>query len=93
MVVKHASLFTSTLLSKVLAAPNVKLFNATAVEDLGEHTEDVNCAMLDRVLAMHLCVSPDWTLPPCLEHFTTAAALSSHSRLGKSRFWRAWGDE
>ena len=34
MVVKHAALFTSTLLSKVLAAPNVKLFNATAVEDL-----------------------------------------------------------
>ena len=25
---------TSTLLAKVLAAPNVKLFNATAVEDL-----------------------------------------------------------
>lgn len=37
VVVKHASLFTSTLLSKVLAAPNIKLFNATAVEDLGKH--------------------------------------------------------
>ncbi|KAL4997944.1 thiamine thiazole synthase, partial [Aspergillus recurvatus] len=34
VVVKHASLFTSTLLSKVLAFPNVKLFNATCVEDL-----------------------------------------------------------
>ncbi|GKZ19861.1 thiamine metabolism-protein [Aspergillus brasiliensis] len=34
VVVKHASLFTSTLLSKVLAFPNVKLFNATSVEDL-----------------------------------------------------------
>jgi thiamine thiazole synthase len=34
VVIKHASLFTSTLLSKVLAAPNVKLFNATAAEDL-----------------------------------------------------------
>ncbi|DBA70581.1 TPA: triosephosphate isomerase [Trebouxia sp. C0005] len=34
VVIKHASLFTSTLLSKVLAAPNVKLFNATACEDL-----------------------------------------------------------
>ena len=33
VVVKHAALFTSTLLSKVLAFPNVKLFNATAVED------------------------------------------------------------
>lgn len=34
VVVKHAALFTSTMLSKVLAMPNVKLFNATAVEDL-----------------------------------------------------------
>jgi cysteine-dependent adenosine diphosphate thiazole synthase len=34
VVVKHAALVTSTLLSKVLSAPNVKLFNATAVEDL-----------------------------------------------------------
>lgn len=34
VVVKHAALFTSTVLSKVLALPNVKMFNATAVEDL-----------------------------------------------------------
>lgn len=34
VVVKHAALFTSTLLSKVLAMPNIKLFNATTVEDL-----------------------------------------------------------
>ncbi|SPO06538.1 probable CyPBP37 protein (protein binding to CyP41) [Cephalotrichum gorgonifer] len=34
VVVKHAALFTSTVLSKVLAMKNVKLFNATAVEDL-----------------------------------------------------------
>ncbi|KIJ50951.1 hypothetical protein M422DRAFT_101777, partial [Sphaerobolus stellatus SS14] len=34
VVVKHAALFTSTLLSKVLSFPNVTLFNATAVEDL-----------------------------------------------------------
>jgi len=34
VVVKHAALFTSTLLSKVIAMPNIKLFNATAVEDL-----------------------------------------------------------
>lgn len=33
-VIKHAALFTSTVLSKVLRAPNVKLFNATAIEDL-----------------------------------------------------------
>lgn len=34
VVVKHAALTTSVLLSKVLQASNVKLFNATAAEDL-----------------------------------------------------------
>lgn len=34
VVVKHAALFTSTILSKVLEFPNIKLFNATTVEDL-----------------------------------------------------------
>jgi thiamine thiazole synthase len=34
VVVKHAALMTSTLLSKVLQNPNVKLFNAVAAEDL-----------------------------------------------------------
>lgn len=34
VVVRHASLFTATLLAKVLQLPNVKLFNATCVEDL-----------------------------------------------------------
>ncbi|KAL6248109.1 thiamine metabolism-related protein, partial [Rhinocladiella similis] len=34
VIVKHAALFMSTLMSKVLAMPNVKLFNATCVEDL-----------------------------------------------------------
>jgi len=40
VVVKHAALFTSTLLSKVLSFPNVKLFNATCVEDLITRTGD-----------------------------------------------------
>ncbi|KAF9152642.1 triosephosphate isomerase [Actinomortierella ambigua] len=34
VVVKHAALFTSTIMSKLLARPNVKLFNALAAEDL-----------------------------------------------------------
>lgn len=34
VVVKHAALFTSTILSKLLMRPNVKLFNALAAEDL-----------------------------------------------------------
>lgn len=40
VVVKHAALFTSTLLSKVLSFPNVKLFNATSVEDLITRRDD-----------------------------------------------------
>ncbi|KAL6546724.1 triosephosphate isomerase [Orobanche minor] len=33
-VIKHAALFTSTIMSRLLARPNVKLFNAVAAEDL-----------------------------------------------------------
>jgi cysteine-dependent adenosine diphosphate thiazole synthase len=40
VVVKHAALFTSTLLSRVLGFPNVKLFNATTVEDLITRRDD-----------------------------------------------------
>ncbi|EGX96980.1 thiazole biosynthetic enzyme [Cordyceps militaris CM01] len=34
VVVRHAALFTSTIMSQVLRMPNIKLFNATCVEDL-----------------------------------------------------------
>ncbi|KAJ8747525.1 hypothetical protein K2173_009262 [Erythroxylum novogranatense] len=34
VVIKHAAVFTSTIMSKLLVRPNVKLFNAVAVEDL-----------------------------------------------------------
>ncbi|CAM6099166.1 unnamed protein product [Calypogeia fissa] len=34
VVIRHAALFTSTVMSKLLARPNVKLFNAVAAEDL-----------------------------------------------------------
>lgn len=50
VVVKHAALFTSTIMSKVLQLPNVKLFNATCVEDLitrpavGAAADDVRIA-------------------------------------------------
>lgn len=39
VVAKHAALFTSTLLSKTLALPNVVPMNATAVEDLIIHAD------------------------------------------------------
>ncbi|KAG6405798.1 hypothetical protein SASPL_133392 [Salvia splendens] len=34
VVIKHAALFTSTIMSKLLTRPNVKLFNIVAAEDL-----------------------------------------------------------
>ncbi|GJW57567.1 thiamine thiazole synthase, chloroplastic-like protein [Tanacetum coccineum] len=34
VVIKHAALFTSTVMSKLLARPNVNLLNAVAAEDL-----------------------------------------------------------
>lgn len=40
VVVKHAAYFMSTLLSKVLEFPNIKLFNATAVEDVITRQDD-----------------------------------------------------
>lgn len=59
VVVKHAALFTSTLLSKVLQFPNVKLFNATAVEDLitrpAPTSEDPNAVRIAGVVT-------NWTL-------------------------------
>lgn len=57
VVVKHAALFTSTLLSRVLAFPNVKLFNATAVEDLITRRDEVSAGGI-RVAG----VVTNWTL-------------------------------
>ncbi|KAJ3074460.1 thiamine metabolism- protein [Podochytrium sp. JEL0797] len=42
VVVKHAALFTSTVLSKTLMLPNVRMFNATAAEDLIIRADPLN---------------------------------------------------
>lgn len=55
VVVKHAALFTSTLLSKVLSFPNIKLFNATCVEDLITRNDDKNGLSIAGVVT-------NWTL-------------------------------
>jgi thiamine thiazole synthase len=70
VVVKHAALFTSTLLSKVLQFPNVKLFNATAVEDLitrpAPTADDPNAVRIAGVVTNWTLVSMhhDGTLHP-----------------------------
>lgn len=69
VVVKHSALVTSTLLSRVIAAPNVKLFNATAVEDLivrdteerGKHVAGVvtNWALVSLNHDTQSCMDPN----------------------------------
>lgn len=56
VIVKHAALFTSTVLSKILQFPNVKLFNATSVEDLVTKLVD------DNGTVVAVSVVTNWTL-------------------------------
>ncbi|KAI0770257.1 Thi4-domain-containing protein [Fomes fomentarius] len=58
VVVKHAALFTSTVLSRVLALPNVVLMNATAVEDLIVRPDPLSPGGKQRVAG----VVTNWTL-------------------------------
>jgi len=62
VVVKHAALATSTVLSKVLQAPNIKLFNATAVEALIVKEDDTGSKYVGGVVT-------NWTLV-ALHHST-----------------------
>ncbi|PIL22497.1 hypothetical protein GSI_15186 [Ganoderma sinense ZZ0214-1] len=58
VVVRHAALFTSTVLSRVLALPNVVLMNATAVEDLIVRPDPTSQGQGQRVAG----VVTNWTL-------------------------------
>ncbi|KAI8824006.1 Thi4 family-domain-containing protein [Fimicolochytrium jonesii] len=63
VVLKHAGLFTATILAKVLASPNVKLFNATSVEDLiirGDSVKGVvtNWALVTKAHGTQSCMDP-----------------------------------
>jgi thiamine thiazole synthase len=64
VVIKHAALFTSTIMSKLLARPNVKLFNAVAAEDLivrGERVAGVvtNWALVAQNHHTQSCMDPN----------------------------------
>jgi len=61
VVVKHAALFTSTVLSKALSFPNVKMFNATAVEDLIVHENKAAVSPEDNTQRVAGVVT-NWTL-------------------------------
>ncbi|KAG0583968.1 hypothetical protein KC19_3G175900 [Ceratodon purpureus] len=64
VVIKHAALFTSTIMSKLLARPNVKLFNAVAAEDLiirGDRVSGVvtNWALVAQNHHTQSCMDPN----------------------------------
>ncbi|EUC32486.1 hypothetical protein COCCADRAFT_27023 [Bipolaris zeicola 26-R-13] len=79
VVVKHAALFTSTLLSKVLQFPNVKLFNATTVEDLitrpAPTANDPNAVRIAGVVTNWTLVSMHHDDQSCMDPNTINAPL------------------
>ncbi|KAI0198743.1 STI35 protein [Astrocystis sublimbata] len=75
VVVKHAALFTSTLLSKVLAFPNVKLFNATSVEDLITRRDDAGNLRIAGVVTNWTLVAMHHDDQSCMDPSTINAPI------------------
>lgn len=75
VVVKHAALFTSTLLSNVLAMPNVVLMNATAVEDLIIHTDFEDKQRVAGVVTNWTLVALNHDTQSCMDPNTITAPV------------------
>ncbi|OZJ02247.1 Thiamine thiazole synthase [Bifiguratus adelaidae] len=75
VVVKHAALFTSTILSKVLALDNVKMFNATAVEDLIVKEDHQGKQRIAGVVTNWTLVSLNHDTQSCMDPNTITAPL------------------
>lgn len=75
VVVKHAALFTSTVLSKVLQFPNVKLFNATAVEDLITRKDENGSVRIAGVVTNWTLVSMHHDDQSCMDPNTINAPV------------------
>jgi thiamine thiazole synthase len=75
VVVKHAALFTSTLLSQVLAMPNVVLMNATAVEDLIIHEDFRGQQRVAGVVTNWTLVSLNHDNQSCMDPNTVTAPV------------------
>lgn len=67
VVVKHAALFTSTILSRVLAMPNVVMMNATAVEDLIVRTDYEGKQRVSGVVTNWTLVSLNHDTQSCMD--------------------------
>ncbi|KAK0464263.1 thiazole biosynthetic enzyme [Desarmillaria tabescens] len=75
VVVKHAALFTSTLLSAVLKLPNVVLMNATAVEDLIIHEDFAGKQRVAGVVTNWTLVALNHDTQSCMDPNTITAPV------------------
>jgi thiamine thiazole synthase len=75
VVVKHAALFTSTLLSRVLSFPNVVMFNATAVEDLIIRTDHHSQQRVSGVVTNWTLVALNHDTQSCMDPNTITAPI------------------
>lgn len=75
VVVKHAALFTSTILSKILLMPNVKLFNATCCEDLIIKKDGDGRQRVNGVVTNYTLVSMAHGLQSCMDPQTMTAPI------------------
>ena len=75
VVVKHAALFTSTILSKLLQMPNVKLFNATCCEDLIVKRDQDGKQRVNGVVSNYTLVSMAHGLQSCMDPQTITAPV------------------
>ena len=75
VVVKHAALFTSTILSKILLLPNVKLFNATCCEDLIVKRDEAGVTRVNGVVSNYTLVSMAHGLQSCMDPQTITAPV------------------
>ncbi|KIS69755.1 putative thiamine biosynthetic enzyme [Mycosarcoma maydis] len=75
VVVKHAALFTSTLMSKLLAMDNVKLFNATCCEDLIIKKDQTGAQRVNGVVTNWTLVTMAHGLQSCMDPQTITAPV------------------
>lgn len=76
VVVKHAALFTSTLLSQVLAMPNIVMMNATAVEDLIIHEDFRGQQRVSGVVTNWTLVALNHDTQSCMDPNTITAPVT-----------------
>ncbi|SPO32202.1 probable Thiamin biosynthetic enzyme [Ustilago trichophora] len=75
VVVKHAALFTATLMSKLLAMKNVKLFNATCCEDLIIKKDSTGAQRVNGVVTNWTLVTMAHGLQSCMDPQTITAPV------------------